>query len=56
MSFRHPMLHGKQKKNASRAAWEGQNSLLRHLSGGKVDFKNDELFVVVDFGGFGVEQ
>ena len=56
MSFRIPMLHGKQKKNASHAKWEGQTLLLRHLSGGKVDFTNDEIFVVVDFGGFGVEQ
>ena len=56
MSFRIPMLHGKQKQNASHAAWEGPNSLLRHLLGGKVDVTNDEIFVVVDFGGFGVEQ
>ena len=56
MSFRFSMLHGKQKKNASHAAWEGQTLLLRHLSGGKVDVTNDEIFVVVDFGGFGVEQ
>ena len=45
-----------ENTNASHAAWEGQTSLLRHLSGGKVDFTNDEIFVVVDFGGFGVEQ
>ena len=56
MSFRLPMLHGKQKTNASHAAWEGQTVLLRQLSGGKVDVTNDEIFVVVDFGGFGVEQ
>ena len=45
-----------ETKNASHAAWEGQTSLLRHLSDGKVDLTNDEIFVVVDFGGFGVEQ
>ena len=47
---------GSRKNNASHAAWEGQTLLLRHLSGGKVDVTNDEIFVVVDFGGFGVEQ
>ena len=45
-----------RKNNASHAAWEGHTSLLRHLSDGKVDVTNDEIIVVVDFGGFGVEQ
>ena len=43
---------GSRKKNASHAAWESQTLLLRHLSGGTVDVTNDEIFVVVDFGGF----
>ena len=44
------------KNRASHAAWEAHTSLLRHLLGGKVDVTNYEIFVVVDFGGFGVEQ
>jgi len=31
-----PMLHGKRCVSASHAAWEGENSFLRHLSSGKV--------------------
>ena len=48
-----PMLHGKQKKNDSHAAWECQKCFLRHLSSENDCMKNDDMFVMINLGGFG---
>ena len=41
-----------KKKSDRHAAWECQNWFLRHLSNENANLKNDQIFVVVDFGGF----